>query len=595
MSHGTAASPRLTLRNALLVAGMCALMAGLGHASFVALRVFAMHKFSWATRDIIWMAPLSYAIFIIPATLLVFALNRLAPRIFSARIVLTVPLALAVFGMLLLVRVIHPLALLAFSLGVALQLSSWLVASLPASLVLARRIVVTLLVGVLAASLLIRGVPIIEESRAIARADPLPASAPNVLFIILDTVRASSMGIYGYARNNTPQLKRFAADGALFEWAIAPASWTLPSHASMFTGLDARAAGAGWKRSLERSATTIAEVLAEHGFVAAGFVANPHFTTWETGLAQGFHRWDDFDSSPQETFWASSLAQTTVVRDLVNAESWAARWTAVRRFDLRVQPEPEHERRSGAAIVDRFLKWQELLDSRRFFAFLNFYDAHTPYVSPPGWAHLYPTAPTGRDTYDSAIGYMDAELGRLFEALQARGILDQTIVIVSSDHGEQFGEHNLSLHGNSLYLNTIHVPLVIRYPRAVPAGTTVKTVVSLERIPATIMDLTAIERTPFVGASLRRSWDDVIAEGTTHAHSWIEKHPWGRPNEPATKGALTSVVDSSWHWIRNGDGGEELYRYREDAAEAIDRAPSSELGGVRAALRAAAQRQQLLR
>ena len=333
--------------------------------------------------------------------------------------------------------------------------------------------------------------------------------------------------------------------------------------------MSAKATGAGWKRSLGPDAPTLAEQLGAHGYVTAGFVANQHCTTWETGLARGFHRWDDFDAALREAFWASSLAQMTIVRELVRAPWWSERARALRAADFRVQPEPEHERRSGAHVVDRFLRWHATLGERPYFAFLNLFDAHDPYVQPPDWSVRYSEAPSGQDTYESAIGYMDAQLGRLFDTLRAQGQLDNTIVIVASDHGEQFGEHSLFLHGNSLYLASLHVPLIIRYPTLIPAGLQVQAPVSLSRVAATITDLAGIHGSPLGGKSLRPTWGSATATGGEGqvSPSWIEQRVRGASGEPATLGALTSLVDDSTHWIQGADRTEQLFLYRQDPRE----------------------------
>ena len=555
-----------------------ALVAGAAHSAWVMWRVFVMHQFSWATRDIAWMAPISYAAFILPATLLALALVRRWPRIFPARLAIAAPVVVALFGVLLLVRAIHPLALLAVAVGLGIQLANLYTAHQRRAAALTRFASIAVAGVLLVTSALVRLLPAITEARARTAAVASSADRPNVLLIILDTVRAANMGLFGYARANTPQLTRLANEGVRFTRAIAPASWTLPSHVSLFTGLDTRAAVAGWKRSLDDSAVTLAEVLGRNGYLTGGFAANTHYTTWETGLAQGFHRWDDFDVSLRETLWASSLAQITFFNDFFMAGGWPGRWRAVKAFDLRVPRHLQHVRRPAAEIVDRFLEWQSSVQGAPFFGFLNLFDAHDPYVEPRGWLPQYP----GRsdvDTYDSAIAYMDDQLGRLFDTLRKRGVLDRTVVIVTSDHGEQFGEHGLVNHGNSLYLNTIHVPLLLRVPRGSPAGLTVDAPVSLTAVPATVLDLVGLNPAELRGQSLRTSWEGPPAD-SAHAVAWIEQHPRGRKGDPATAGPMTSIVDAQYHWIRHADGRNELYAYRADSLEMVDRQADASMSDV---------------
>jgi len=581
-----AASTSGTIRiaEALLVAVAAALFAGAGQATYVVWRVFVMHAFSSETRDVAWMAPLSFAGFILPATLLAAGLVRLWPRLVSWRVVIVIPTAMALFGILLFaVRAIHPLALLALSLGLAIRLAFLYAAHRRRAVTLTGYVAAALASLLFAASVAVRGLPLMAEARARGAAAPESADQPNVLLIILDTVRAADMGLFGYFRDNTPQLARFAEEGVRFTRAIAPASWTLPTHASLFTGIDTRAALVGWQRSLSDSVVTLAEVLGRHGYVSAGFTANTFYTTWETGLSQGFSRWDDHAVSVKEIVWTSSLAQIPVVSGFLRADDWPGRWRALKAFELKLDRHLIHDRRPAAEISDHFLRWQESIKGRRFFAFVNLFDAHNPYVEPPGWTPKYGTSGSDHDTYDSSIAYMDDQLGRLFDTLRQRRVLDRTIVIVVSDHGEQFGEHGLVNHGNSLYMNTIHVPFLLRAPGGVPAGLTVDAPVPLSAVPATVLDLLGLDPAELLGQSLRPSWEGSLGGDSAYAVSWIERHPQGRKGDPATDGPMTSIVNGQYHWIRHANGRNELYAYREDSLETVDWQADSSMADVVAA------------
>lgn len=587
------ASTPATIRigEALVVAAAAALLAGAVQAMDVVWRVFVMHGFTSASRDVAWMAPLSFAVFIVPATLLATSLVRLWPRIVPVRLVIVIPATLALLGMLILVRVIHPLAWLALSLGLAIRLASLYTANRRRAVALTRYVAATVAILLFVASVTIRAVPLMAEARARTAATLASADRPNVLLIILDTVRAANMGLFGYVRGNTPQLERFADEGVRFTLAIAPASWTLPTHVSLFTGIDTRDAVVGWQRSLSDSMVTLAEVLGRHGFMSAGFTANTFYTSWESGLAQGFSRWDDHAVSAKEMFWASSLAQTPLVGGFITADDWPGRWHQLKAFDLKPPRYFRHDRRPAAEIIDRFLRWQELSEGRRFFAFVNLFDAHDPYVEPPGWTPRYGPRRSSIDTYDSAIAYMDDQLGRLFEALRQRGVLDRTVVIVTSDHGEQFGEHGLDNHGNSLYMNTIHVPLLLRAPRGTPAGLTVDAPVSLSAVPATVLDLAGLNPAELRGRSLRHSWENPPAADSALAVAWIEQPRRGRKGEPATLGPMTSIVAGQYHWIRLANGRNELYAFRTDSLEMVDLQADTAVADVVARFRSMLQRE----
>ena len=186
----------------------------------------------------------------------------------------------------------------------------------------------------------------------------------------------------------------------------------------------------------------------------------------------------------------------------------------------------------------RFLHWfaQRREPGRPFFVFLNYLDTHTPYMLPPGARHRFGVNPEtkddfldvlmdwalldkqklpqrysslARDAYDNCVAYLDEQLGVLFDELQRRGVLDRTLVIITSDHGEGLGEHGLFMHGESLYRTEIRVPLLILTPSHRPAGAVVRETVSLRDLPATIVDLIGLGNgSPFPGQSLARLWAD---------------------------------------------------------------------------------------
>ena len=183
--------------------------------------------------------------------------------------------------------------------------------------------------------------------------------------------------------------------------------------------------------------------------------------------------------------------------------------------------------------------------------------------------------------YDGAIAYLDDQLNRLLVALQDRGVLDNTVVIVTSDHGEQFGEHGLFLHANSLYQPLLHVPLIIRFPPRVPTGR-IAARVSLRDLPATIIDLLSLEETGLPGLSLARHWSPApgVASGRADAAiAEVRQASWAKqamPWYPVAKGDMASVTDDAYHYIRNGDGTEELYAMADDPEERHDLSPRSD-------------------
>jgi arylsulfatase A-like enzyme len=425
---------------------------------------------------------------------------------------------------------------------------------------------------------LIHALPAYRERRAIGSLPDPPAGAPNVLLVILDTVRALSLSVHGYSRPTSPELAKVANQGVRFLHAQSPAPWTLPSHASLFTGREAHQLPTDWYVPLDDRDLTLAEGLAASGYLTAGFVANLPYTNREVGLARGFQRYED---------WPLSLGQLAISSSLVRA---------ITSNDRLRRLLGNHElvvRKRAPDINQAFLAWLDRRQGagRPFFAFLNYYDAHTPFVPPepfrsrfaPAGAPFHPDLPRrtedvawdpeliqgARNAYDGAIAYLDHHVGRLLAELERRGVLDRTLVIITSDHGEEFAEHGLFSHGNSLYLPALHVPLVIRFPGRVPAGLTVPTPVSVRDLPATVVELLELPTPPaFPGRSLVRLWKgdstpDLIFTEVRHAPklpAWY----------PSTIGDLLGVQEGMLRLIRNGDGRLEVYDLAADPEERHD-------------------------
>ncbi len=283
----------------------------------------------------------------------------------------------------------------------------------------------------------------------------------NLLLVSLDTVRADRLGCYGHAAAQTPNLDALAASGLRFAQAIAPAPLTMPSHATIMTGLDPPAHGVrdnGFR--LAEAQTTLAEVLADQGYATAAFVGS-FILNKRFGLGQGFATYDDEcpprDGSPGHLGEAAINERTaTAVTDA--AEGWLR--AAVR-------------------------------DARPFFAWIHYFDAHHPYA-PPRWI-----AKRSRDPYDGEIAYVDAQLGRVLRVLRESGAERQTLIVVAADHGEGLEEHGEPTHAYLLYDSTLRVPLILHCPALFGAGRAIDDrVVSLADIMPTVLDLLAAPAPP---------------------------------------------------------------------------------------------------
>jgi len=420
-----------------------------------------------------------------------------------------------------------------------------------------------------------------QRTLALGRVPPAPPGRPNVVLILWDTVRAKSLSTYGYHRQTSPNLTQLAEEGILFELAIAPSSWTLPSHASIFTGLPAEVFPTVWGECLPAEAQTLAEVLAARGYTTAGFVANQFFCSRIHGLNQGFLHYSDFDDLRTEWLLSISLGRRAVCSPKIQ-----------RIFGAR----DYWGRKSAVKITQDFLRWLDGHPREPFFAFLNFFDAHQPYFAPPPLAEKFgpktlrdgidydlqlryatvvdPENLTSaqrrgeQDAYDGAIAYLDACLGKLVEQLRRRGLLDRTVLVVTSDHGEHFGEHGLRDHGNSLYRPLLHVPLVIRLPHAKHGGSRVPQPASLVDLAATICDLAGFPEV-MPGKSLRRFWE---THGNPQASDSITPeavYAALRPLVPPLVGQLhlDAVISERYWFVRSRDGYEELFDWQADPTE----------------------------
>jgi len=400
-------------------------------------------------------------------------------------------------------------------------------------------------------------------------------------------VHALELGLYGETLPTTPFIDRYARGGVVFDAAFSAAPWTLASHASMFTGRYPHELSAGWSAPLDDRWPTLAERLRAHGYRTGGFVANVEFTGVETGLSRGFVHYDDVHESAAWVLLSSSLGRFIGNNPRLRK---LAGWHDVL------------DRKHASAVDGEVLAWVDQGGSGPVFLFLNYLDAHEPYVpSAKYWDAFsgglkrrqdlirFPNARRGerafkasmtpaqveaeRRAHLASLAELDAGVGRLLDGLRRRGLLDNAVVVITADHGEQFGEHHLFSHGNSLYSQLLHVPLVVVAPGRVPAGLRAATPVSLRDLGATILELAGIRDPAFPGASLARAWTSPGAPAAAASPVVAEVEPAPREalRYPAAKGPMRSVVLGRYQYIRRRNGPEELYDYTADRAEADDR------------------------
>jgi arylsulfatase A-like enzyme len=577
----------------LLLAVVAAFGTGLIQAAWVGVRVLS-GRLVWEGPDIGWMAPLSYLVPLVPAGLVGLGIGALLrrrwPMLYPRQFASAAVLGLAALAVLLFFARLYPIAKVLIALGVALRASG------PVSLLSVRQL--RRAAGALAGVVLLVGAGTVglrwwSERRAVASLPAPAAGSPNVLLLILDTVRAQSLSLYGYFRPTTPALERWARQGVTFDWAMSTAPWTLPSHAGMFTGQDADQQSGGWRRPLDRRWPTVAEVFRSRGYRTAGFVANTYYAGYDSGLDRGFDRYEDYQRGLTQIIWSNTLIQTNLGRALVWHESPKAVLRALLKFDLGSEPLRIAQRKSGAVVTDQFLRWQEGLGDAPFFAFVNFFDAHTVYKPPRKYRMMFRGTGRPRDLYDACIRYLDDQIDRLLSTLASRGVLDRTIVLITADHGEYFREHGRSGHGNGVNLEVLRVPLVIRYPARVPADRRVPALVSLRDLPQTMLDLAGFTDAGFPGRSLGRHLGDstapvagAVAHEVARARFFFEQDAY---KPPERQRSMEALFTDRVHWIRGPAGEESLYAFRDDPEEAKDLSDAEGYAAVRDSLRALAR------
>jgi arylsulfatase A-like enzyme len=569
------------------------------------------------SRHFVWEIPLADLLLFSAAGLFLALATKLVPRPgawLSPRLLC----AVAILPALMVASPrIYPWAWLILASGCAMCVVPWL-ERLPIRLRRWLMLSVPVLFGsVVVMAGFVFGGDWLKQRREAGRPLP-PADAPNVLLVVLDTVRADHLSLYGYARATSRTLDRLAERGIRFDEARATAPWTLASHASILTGRWPNELDVRWVTPLRDRFPTLANYLGSHGYATAGFVANTEYCSSETGLDRGFTHYEDYVLDLRHL---RPLRTALLVEGAWDGASTLGLWlrdrlTPGRPLHARVQSMltwlSDPGRKDAGAINREFLDWlSDRQEPRRpFFAFLNYFDAHAPYLPPEGAGFRYGPGPRTladftllvdlwktidksmliphyrdliRDSYDNCLAYLDGRLAELFDTLQRRGILDRTLVIVTADHGEELGEHGLFEHGESLYRPEIRVPLLIVLPSGRQSPGVVRETVSLCDLPATIVDLLGLGAgSPFPGGSLAKRWRDSstggafgVCDGGGAISELSGPNPTNpsRGRSPASRGPLISLADGDYVYIRNErDGREQLFHEHDDPDELINRA-----------------------
>jgi choline-sulfatase len=347
-----------------------------------------------------------------------------------------------------------------------------------------------------------------------------PDAPRSVLLITLDTVRADRLGAYGYSRGRTPHLDALAARGVRFDDAVAPSPITGPSHAAMFTGLYPGRLGVRDNATtpLPEDAVTLASLLSARGFATGGFIG-AFILDRPYGFAKGFEH------------FRSGFDRVAPGREM-NAE------------------------RPGDRVVDDALAWLGSLPrDRPFFGWVHLYDAHAAYDAPEPFGSQFRDNP-----YDGEIAFVDAQVGRLLDALGARDALDDTLVVALADHGEALGDHGEDEHGVFLYDEVIRIPWIVAGPGAQPGTVVGEQVRAIDLLP-TLLELLGLEAQPGIDGS---SLAVLLAGGTreeappAYAESHYPRLHYGWSELRAIRAEGWKAVDAP---------KPELYNLREDPKE----------------------------
>lgn len=411
-----------------------------------------------------------------------------------------------------------------------------------------------------------------------------PPERPNVILIVIDTLRADHLSAYGYGRKTSPNIDRLAAQGVLYEQCISASSWTLPAHASLFTGMFARdhkTTSEHWE--LDASFDTLAELLRASGYHTGGF-SNNVWTDDFSGLTQGF-----------DTF----------------LQLWRIRKADKGRIS---QDDPAKDMHSAETNEEVFTWLEELPDKSRhvaaqgrpapFFVFINYYEPHLPYrptrpydddflpegvdqgtvrrlrsfYSPREYGYILGVPwmkVSDREVeiltalYDGEIAYIDSIIGKLVEGLRSRDLLDDTLLVITSDHGEHLGENHMLSHKLSVYDPLLRVPLILWNPERIPSGARIKTQVQAHDVFGSILRLTgargdAAPALPFEERAADYAFAELAYPGIFLKVIKKQIPGW---NASAFARALKVVRGQRYKLISGSDGSLELYDVLSDPWE----------------------------
>ena len=527
------------------------------------------------SAPILWISPLVDVLLFSAVALLIGIPALFLPRFPAMRIAVVVLVAFAAFDWLTLTGRLTQRSCLLLGLGAGVAFGRWFGKREPVALQFWKRTLPWLAAAAILAFISVEGGRWLKEKNALAKLPPAAPGAPNVLLIVVDTLRADHLSSYGYAKFTSPNFDRLAGQGVLFENAVSASSWTFPSHVSLVTGHYPFRHGMdkvgpvplfGGDEASFGGYPTIGQELEKQGYRTGAFSANRTFFTGNLGFSRGFTHFEDYFYSAADRF----------DRTLLGGE-------LMRIFIKNKYKDPPQSllrygksfgvRKRADEVNAEVLRWIDRGGDRPFFAFLNYLDVHDPYGKPQSIARN----PWDKTGYDDGVKYVDDYIGRLMQDLERKGLTKNTLVILTSDHGESLGEHGLEGHGRVLYWGLIHVPLAIWFPGHVPEGVRITRPVTNTAIAATILDLLGAHGSEtFSGPPLSLLWEkpesagnwpDPVSEQAEVKHPVREDAASDLRLRTAKNGPMKSVVSSRWHLIVHKNLGDQLYDWIRDPAE----------------------------
>ncbi len=572
-----------------------------------------------ASREIIWISVLmDVVLFSVTAAVVCGICRWLCPQA-TLRAVVFALTVLTIYDWLTVTGRLYRGSSLLFALGVSAAFSAWTQGRPEITRRFWKRSLPWAIAAAVLAAAGVQGSRRLEERHALAGLPAPDPHAPNVLVIVIDTLRADHVSAYGYPRPTTPNLDRLAREGVLFENAIAPCSWSLPSHASLVTGRYQFEHGVanlgpvpvfGWGRSGLGGQPTLGEALEKRGYRTGAFSANRGYFTRDLGFGRGFSRFEDYFHSPEDMFLRSLYGRefahaylTRTDHSLVRRMLAALGFTAL--LDRDTEGWESHRgpmgiRKRADVVNAETLRWISADTHRPFFAFLNYMDVHSPYGVPEAY-HPQPAwgSASDVDRYDAGVQYADAAIGRLLRGLADQAVLQNTLVIVTSDHGESLGQHGLTYHASTLLWELVHVPLIFWLPGTVPVGVRPAVPVSNVAIAGTVLGLlekdllgkTGTKEFPLPslaalwGREPPVTWPEPISELARNDIMADEDKRAAQQVPTALDGSMKALVAGRWHLIVHETRGSQLYDWHADRAESLDLARTAEGQAAQLALR----------